>query len=239
MAVARINTATPVSANVGTGTFNVSVTVGAGSNRALILAVGTNQGTDSVTGVTWNGQSLSLMQSLLGTGLSMWVSFWYLLEANLSTTTANAIVSISSATNGQAAFAYVLSGVNQSTPFSTPYTKQTVGTGNPLGAQPTMAGNVGDMYIDAYIDDNQAGNLTGAPSAGSGGGSATIVAGTPLILNGANSRVLMGSTKVVAATSDSMPWSLSSNPEGAWLGATVAQAVGGPPSYYLGNDNYF
>lgn len=216
MAVALNGSVLTATASVGTGTFNVtSVVVPSGSNQALIVWTSNTDIANTITGVSWNGQSLTAYQSF--TAHSRWITLWYLL--NPTPATANAVVTVTTGLNGlQFAAAFTLSGVNQSTPFGGFVTQNTTGTGNPI-VSPSISGAVGDLFIDFNNDGNQAGSTAQTPGAGQTNNPAAFANG-PV--------VCMGSYKAGSA-STTLSWTLAQNPDGLWMVVDVQQAPVGLP----------
>lgn len=72
---------------------SASFTVGSGSNRYLLVGVtGTTAGADVITGVTYNGSSLTKVGSSVQPTGGRWISLWYLLApaSGSNTLTVNA-----------------------------------------------------------------------------------------------------------------------------------------------------
>lgn len=76
----------------GSSSFTASYTVGSGSNRLLVVAVAGDSSTDKITGVTFNGTSMTLANKVQG---GRWLYLFYLL--NPDSGTHNVVVSASSA----------------------------------------------------------------------------------------------------------------------------------------------
>jgi len=101
-------------ANSATHTW--SHTVGAGSNRVLVVGVSNRDGTRTVSTVTYGGVALTRIGLQNGAGTANRVELWRLIAP--ATGTANIIVTLSGSTETVAG-AVSYTGVDQTTPFGT------------------------------------------------------------------------------------------------------------------------
>jgi hypothetical protein len=129
--------------------LTVSHTVSAGSNRCLVIGIaGVPAGSPTTNSrtVTWNSQSLTRVGIQAYATNEDFVELWYLLEASLSTTTANVVVTAVTANQYLSIGVQTWDGVNQAAPFGT-----WVGSGttqNGTTASVTCTTVAGDEVID-------------------------------------------------------------------------------------------
>lgn len=96
-----------------------------GSDRLLVVGTVGNGGTDSITGVTYNGVAMTKSTNIQGGGGSRYATLWYLVAP---ATGSNSVV-ISGASGVIAGVAASYTGVNQSSPVDNTGT-QSATTGN-------------------------------------------------------------------------------------------------------------
>lgn len=141
--------------NGGTGTLNVSYTVGSGLNRLLIVGVFGDQATDALTGVTYNGVAMTQYQKTHVDASTRWLYGYYLLNPASGAHT----VSITTTTGWILAGAADYSGVKQVIPDASVGNSQFFGAS---GTQTTSLTTVADNCWTILI----------------GGAATTVTAGT-------------------------------------------------------------
>src|SRR4051812_27546365 len=85
--------ATDGGTNGGSGNLTFAHTVGAGTNRALVLCIQGNNGVDSITSVTYNGVSMTMNSSFFTGFINRRTSVWILM--NPDSGTHNIVITIS------------------------------------------------------------------------------------------------------------------------------------------------
>ncbi len=205
------------SQGTGVSSLSWSHTVGAGSDRLLVVRVANINSSVTVNNVTYGGVAMTALQTATsGSGTSqVRISMWYLVAPAVGTATVAVTLSASTRVQG---YSNNLTGVSQVAPFGTPVTA--VGTNNAQSV--TVTGGVsGDLIMDAGAAQGGAGTA----SAGTG---QTAVSGST---GPTASDVLgMGSTKAAAA-SVSMAWSTTASSPWVLMGVAIKQSV---PTLYLG-----
>jgi hypothetical protein len=216
MAVSRNGSGFFVGDNLGDpGSVTLSnVIVPSGTNQILIVWVAENVNSSSeISGVTWNGVTLTNQLSFQSAANQGFTTLWFLL--NPTPATANVVATFSSAEGIQVIGAYTLQGVNQSTPFGNIETKEASGA----SVSQTIVGTSGDLLIDCLYDTNQ--STVEATTTGTG---QTLIGGD---FNSGASQTLF--SQEPSAPSATMGWT-SSDPNpffGNYVVVDVQQAAAG------------
>ena len=126
----------------------------AGSNRVLMVVAGSGDtGHEVPTGVTWNGIAMTLVPSSYASAAA-WcgVSLWYLLEASLSTATADVVITWAATPQDLVGgVSFVVTDVDQVTPFGTANT----GTGASATASAAISSASGEVVIGGISSDSE------------------------------------------------------------------------------------
>lgn len=119
----------------GVASLSWSHTVGAGSDRLLVVRVANINSSVTVNNVTYGGVAMTALQSATsGSGTSqVRISMWYLVAPAVGTATVAVTLSASTRVQG---YSNNLTGVSQVAPFGTPVTA--VGTNNALAVTVTV-----------------------------------------------------------------------------------------------------
>jgi hypothetical protein len=163
MAINRLSLlASPDLDTTAAWTLSTPIAAGTIGNRILVVSIHFEQGgVDAITGnPTWNAVNLV---ELLSTFHNTWsqICIFYLLEASLSTTTANISVPHVAGTPRGRIVAQLFEGVDQATPFRT--TQRTTNNGSQSGTSSTQtvpSVATGDYLLDALTVDAGSHNLT-------------------------------------------------------------------------------
>ena len=103
----------------GSTTWTYTHTNASGSNRIMLVSIGTETGGDTVSGIDYGGQALvKIANALDGTGVNN-VSMWYLLESGIASAS-NTTITITQPSNTTKTTSGAISyeGVDQTTPVS-------------------------------------------------------------------------------------------------------------------------
>ena len=158
-------------ADAGAGSLSWSHTVGAGSERLLVVGVSIrNDAGQTVTGVTYNSTALTYLNSVAN-GTNARVEMWYLKEADFPGTAGayNVEVTLSASARVVAAAASFFN-VDQTTPFGT-FASNT-GTSNPF---PNPGVTVTNASGDVVVADGDGGVVVPRNMAGEGARRAKMV----------------------------------------------------------------
>lgn len=213
-AIAYVSTTDSAANTVGVSTLTTSVIVPSGTDRLMAVCVQTRSQTadTTVTGVTYNGTALTLAKT--NANGMIHTDLWYLVAPTV--TTANVVVSWSSANNTSAA-AYsvaLLTGVSQSSPVDA--SAGGSGTGTTLSSIITTVADVAWVVDCAYNTNN--GGLT----VGSGQTGRTVRnVNTASADDGVGMSTVNGKTPAGAETMD---WTSAS---GSWVMSAVSFAPSG------------
>ena len=145
--------------NANGGTTNVSSltwahTVGAASNRILIVAVALRNSSVTVTSVKYGAASLTFVGAVADSGAHVRVEMWKLVGP--ASGTANIVVTLSAAkriVGGAISF----SGVNPNTPNGTFSSASSTGSTTP---SVVVSSTAGELVVDAVAPEGDAGSLT-------------------------------------------------------------------------------
>lgn len=204
-AVGSINQTSTTS---GTSLTLTGYTVALTSDRLLIVAVSTQNGT-AVTGVTYGGTPLIALDSQLGASSTTLTALYYLIAPTVGS--AN-LVATTAATTQIILQAYVVSNANQTAPFGT--VSKT--SGSATSASLTPASVVGDTVID-FISSNA---------------SATVSGGQTLIQNGTTGAGVLATeaSKAGTAGTTSMSYSFGGTANFAYLAVAVKPTANNSPN---------
>jgi hypothetical protein len=163
MAVARLDTPASSTSN------SWSYSVGAGSDRMLVVVVGGEDATTvgTVSGVTYGGQSMTKAHERRNPGTRVLISVWYLLDAGIAAASGTTITaSFTGWTPGSDEEVYSAgsyTGVNQSGGASTAIETNDAGTDSST-PNPQTAADVteasGNMVLSASVDGSAGATAT-------------------------------------------------------------------------------
>lgn len=198
-------------AGVSSDAASFSFVLGGGSDRIVVFGGATE--TADITNVTFNGVGMTFQT--LATSTEVRVEFWYMKEAQLPVAGTYTIAVTGTAANsmhGAASF----TGVDQTTPFSTPVTAS--GTASPVTVDVT-----GTLTTDMVVD------FAGIKDPGT----VTIGAGQSLGWNALGTDVQgMGSREPGNGGTITMSWTMTASVGWATIAAALkaaAEAGGGGP----------
>jgi hypothetical protein len=170
---------------------------------------------NQVNSITYAGQNLTLRRrsAYSGGGCPNRVEVWYLL--NPPTGANNVVVTLSEAFPLRAN-AITLSGVDQSTPFSTDTEANGTAAAGPYGTSVTIASNPGELVVD-FTGTNNYNNTNPTMTVGAGqtslqeteGGAGTIFCS-------------IGSSSEPGAISNTMTWTATATGQGRWVAIALA-----------------
>jgi len=147
------NVTTASGANANINTLSWSHTIKSGSNRILIVALSTRDGSASVSGVWYGSELLSQIGGQAATGSQNRTDLWYMLAP--PTGTANVFVGLLTSKRVVAS-AISFTGVNQTTPLGT-----FVGaTGQSTTASVNVSSAPGELVLDTVTTNGDANTLT-------------------------------------------------------------------------------
>lgn len=185
-----------------------SVTVAGGlSNSILIVMAKCTAGTTVITGVTWNGQSLTKLVDNFATGVGT-TGIWYLLNPNAAT--ANVVISSTGAAEYVLGEAAVYTGVNQTDPFD--------GSDTDGGTGTSFTCSVTTTTVDGWM-------VAGAFSQG------VISAGTGLTIrvnNGNGSKILDSNGGLGAIASESGSITIGASSATTMVAAVLRELTASP-----------
>ena len=188
-----------------TASWTFSHTVGAGSDRVLVVATSHRDGNKNVTNITFNGVTLTQAIQQNGTSSNNQVNIWYLV--NPTVTTANVVITVSGSVK-IAATAINLTGVYQAAPVSS--TAGNSGTSTAPSATVVSASNELVMAAVAANGD--------ALSVASGGGQISL-ANNGTGTGGGDVR--MGVDSETGAASVTTTWTLGASKSWGTASASV------------------
>lgn len=200
----------------GSGTsLTYSHTTGSGSNRALIVDVTLYaDASQTVSTVTYNGASLSLITSCTAATGGVRVEQWYMVAP--ATGTADVVVTPSATTPAIASTASSYTGVNQSTPLGTCATA----TGTSTGPTVDVTSASTDLVVDALGFWGSGGSV-----------SPTVGAGQTFrdddFFQHAFGRFYNAVSTEAGATTVTISWTIDGSHNWALVGTPLKQASGG------------
>ncbi len=156
--------ASSTNSSAGTTSLAIPHTTGSSANRLMIVTVALGNsggGVPTVSGITYNGQALSLVQGQTN-GTTVRAEMWKLVNPPSGAATVTISTSL---TAPVAANVITYSGVDQTTPLGTPVAGGS-GKGNSLSL--TVASSSGDVVVDSFAVDGDTSNTAPTPTAGSG-----------------------------------------------------------------------
>lgn len=133
-----------------------SVTVSTGSDLVMVVAVGIEDETNTVSSITFNGSALTFHSRHACSPVST-LEWWYMV--NPTVTTANVVVTVTGSEQFSGGV-MVFTGAKQTSPLGTPTYNGSGGTCG-TGANPSITltdGTTGDMAIDLFMES--AGSVT-------------------------------------------------------------------------------
>lgn len=136
-----------------------SVTVSSGSNLVLVVSVGIEDASNTVSGITFNGDALTYHSRHACSPVST-IEWWYLINPDVAT--ANMVVTVTGAEQF-AGGATVVTGAHQTTPLGT-VTYNGTGSTCATTANPSITitdGATGDLVID-HLMEAQGAHTVGA-----------------------------------------------------------------------------
>ncbi|MDQ3195170.1 MAG: hypothetical protein M3Q32_02020 [Pseudomonadota bacterium] len=211
----------------GGGALSFSHTVGAGSNRVLIVGISIDRTTmvNVISSVTYGGTTLTNIGNTAGSSNTMRISLWRLV--NPAVGTANVVVTPSINNIKYVAGAVSYFGVDQTTPLGS-FAAATGGSGTPT-VNVSSAAN--DLVVDVVaVGDALLGNSI-APGAGQ---TQRYNINTATILGGG--MIGAGSTEPGAATV-TMSWTQNGSLNGRWAIGAVALKPAPPTITKVFNPN--
>lgn len=149
-----------------------SVTVGAGADLMLLVFVALEPSNLPVTSLTFGGISLTFLDEIHSSGSFARLECWYMLNPTVQTATV--AVGCTGNTLGLGFVSYVLSGVNQATPFRPVVKSASVGTTTNI-SNTTSVFTPGDLSIDCV----DIGDTALTPGANQVADIATTMTGSP------------------------------------------------------------
>jgi uncharacterized repeat protein (TIGR01451 family) len=215
-AIALDNSAHAVTAGGNFSSLSFTQTVGAGSNRVLIVGVSLHTRNATVSSVTYGGAALTQAGTIATGSNANRTDIWYLLSP--APTSNGAIVVTPSTSTAISAGSLSFTGVEQSAPA---FASATASTGS---ASVTVANAAGDVIIDTISANGDAGTLTPGSSQTSRWNEFSGSSG-----NG-NEVISAGSTQA-GAVSTTMTWSLSGGNKPWSLGAVTLVPASVSPSF--------
>lgn len=190
----------------GTSLTNSAFTVASNSNRILIVCGGVEGGTQSISGITWNGvETFTRAAEQYNDGRS---EIWYLV--NPTATTADIVTTWGSSSNARAAGVYSYYNVDQANPIGVTSTASGTGATTTGTITPTSAGS-------AIVDIQISGAVAAPPI--------TLTAGWTVLLGGVSRS--FGSQYDLTPTinaSNNMFWSFTTSPNWTWCGIELKTA---------------
>ncbi|MFN5365286.1 MAG: hypothetical protein ACK5CH_07725, partial [Bacteroidota bacterium] len=209
--VTFVTSATVATSNSGSSSGSLTssaYTVAAGSDRLLVVSIGSSTPLVPITGVTFNGTPLTRrIQQTSGTTAK--VELWYLVISGSAAVTGNVVATWASGTLEGTMAVSNYTGVNPSNPINA--TASQTGT-NAVGGTISLpiSTNTGDLVIDAIAETGN------APAPGTGQ--------TAIVNGGTNSVRQASSYKTAAGTSTTMSWSSFA---GSYVTVAIALDGGG------------
>jgi hypothetical protein len=180
VAVAKQTTGTPSNTSVGAGSLTFSFTVSAGSDKALAVMVAMENTTKDVSGVTYDSDALTQVNSDVPSG-GDWgeAQMWRIIDASATggdlATTANIVVTVTGDPYRVIGMGISMTGVHQTTPTGTPNSNASTGatsssvTVASVDADGLLIDVVGlDSDVDCTAGANQTNEITGGESAPGG-----------------------------------------------------------------------
>jgi hypothetical protein len=200
------------STSTASATETISYTVATGSNR-LLLAGGVVRGTNTLSGITFDGGSLSAVTDVLGGSADANGRRVYLQRLVApAEKTADLVATFSASTNVRGLAAMNFTGADQTTPLGTPTT-----VGNPAAAHTTTS-----VSVASGTDDLVADFMTVSRSDEAVGADQTQRC-EAIFITGA-----YGSTKAGAVTSTTMSWTFgSTSVASAQIGVAIKSVSAG------------
>lgn len=208
------------SASAG-GTLASSLTFAitpSGSDRYLACGVAVQDTSKTVSSITFNGTALTKLTSIDNTddpGRQSRAEYWYLIAP--SATTANVVVTLSSAT-AVAAGCISFTGVDQSAPHGTPASAK----GDGASTSVSVSSTTGELVVD--VTSIRVGTTTITAGAGQTERveqESTTGAGCPSACPGAGNATL-GMSSEDGATTTTMSWAVDDSLSKAWTAIGVA-----------------
>jgi hypothetical protein len=200
-------------------TKTFAFTVSSASDRYLIVGISQGSFEPDVTGVTWNGTSMTLIGDSTVTADNNCRAYLYGLVAPAATT-ANIVVTLGGSGNERTQIAAaVYSGVHQTTPIGTAVTALVVG-GNPTV---NVSSAAGELVVDAC-------SVTSDVTLAAGGGQTQRVATTT------GNDVELGMSEEAGAGTVTMSWTGSTGFDAAIVAVPLKPASGGGGSITFDED---
>ncbi|HSD36510.1 MAG TPA: putative Ig domain-containing protein [Rhodocyclaceae bacterium] len=211
LAVTVGNSSSAKTDTAGSPSLSWSHTVAAGDDGILIVTVASRDNAPS-DGVTYNGQAMSLLRSVVSGG-AVTAEVWYLL--NPSVGTANIVVSHSGSNHEFVAGATNFYGVRQTSTFGT------VATETASDSNMAVSSSAGDMVIDVFATRQQ----SSIPAVGAG----QTTLWSQSVASGSADPTGASSYEIASGSSTAMTWSrVNASAEYAAIGVALKAAPVAP-----------